>query len=511
MRRVGVPFAGILIFLGGLAFANGQGDVFTACLTPGGGLKNVAVGDSPTAPCRGNSTEVSWNAQGPPGPPGNAPFAGLHCQEGAFVTGFDVDGNVLCSDGTIASLDTDGDGLTDSAEIQLYGTDPNDPDSDDDTLSDGFEVLDLGTDPNSSDTDGDGLSDPDELDLGTDPVSADSDSDGLHDGEELATFGTDPLNADTDGDQILDGAEVDGASDPLDPLSLPGCELRPYSDLRNCQLLDGRTLDGLDLTGINFEGGSFRDVSLTGTILAAANLRSTSLTLRNSGTAVDHAVFDGADLTDAHVVSWSGTGTSFVGATLRNLSSDSDLYVELTNADFDGADLSGVQRYFILRDSTLVGATAANSSVTLIDVVATDMILDESRCSESVLRGDFTGASLTSLIGDQCQLEGIFEGADFTGMTFANGTIAGDYTDANLTNVAVGSGSIVRNARFVRSIFSGSSWEFMFQDVEFRDLDLTGVDLEGRAMINVTWTNVTCPDGTNSTDNGDTCIGHLTP
>ena len=37
-------------------------------------------------------------------------------------------------------IDTDGDGLTDSNEINLYGTDPNDADSDDDGLPDGEEV-----------------------------------------------------------------------------------------------------------------------------------------------------------------------------------------------------------------------------------------------------------------------------------------------------------------------------------------------------------------------------------
>lgn len=55
-------------------------------------------------------------------------------------------------------VDSDGDGLNDSTELQEYGTDPADPDTDDDNLSDGREV-ELGTDPATADTDGDGLDD----------------------------------------------------------------------------------------------------------------------------------------------------------------------------------------------------------------------------------------------------------------------------------------------------------------------------------------------------------------
>ncbi|MCB9007513.1 MAG: protein kinase [Ardenticatenaceae bacterium] len=90
--------------------------------------------------------------------------------------------------------DSDGDGLTDSQEIDVTGTDPNNPDSDGDGLTDGNEVNNLGTDPNDPDTDDDGLNDGDEI-----------------------TWNADPLNPDTDGDTLLDGEEVDNATDPNNP------------------------------------------------------------------------------------------------------------------------------------------------------------------------------------------------------------------------------------------------------------------------------------------------------
>lgn len=60
------------------------------------------------------------------------------------------------------NVDTDGDGLLDSTELDMaQGTgcpDPLDPDSDDDGLLDGYEVQ-IGTSPCNPDTDGDGLGD----------------------------------------------------------------------------------------------------------------------------------------------------------------------------------------------------------------------------------------------------------------------------------------------------------------------------------------------------------------
>ena len=52
----------------------------------------------------------------------------------------------------------------------------------------------LGLDPTTPDTDGDGVADGDEGNLyGTDPLNADTDGDGLSDGEELFGVYTDPL------------------------------------------------------------------------------------------------------------------------------------------------------------------------------------------------------------------------------------------------------------------------------------------------------------------------------
>lgn len=82
--------------------------------------------------------------------------AGFDYRTGVGRISLDADGDGLNRDaelmyGTSPTLaDTDGDGLTDSDEIQLYTTSPTLADSDGDGLSDGQEILVYSTDPNQS-------------------------------------------------------------------------------------------------------------------------------------------------------------------------------------------------------------------------------------------------------------------------------------------------------------------------------------------------------------------------
>ncbi|MGB9960345.1 MAG: hypothetical protein ACPLKQ_07500 [Candidatus Bathyarchaeales archaeon] len=85
--------------------------------------------------------------------------------------------------------DSDGDGLSDSSEIQNL-LNPADP-----------------TDVNK-DYDEDGLTNLEEINYGTLLANPDSDGDGLSDGVEVKVFKTDPKKADTDGDGISDGLEA---------------------------------------------------------------------------------------------------------------------------------------------------------------------------------------------------------------------------------------------------------------------------------------------------------------
>jgi hypothetical protein len=139
------------------------------------------------------------------------------------------------------NVDTDLDGLLDIDEINIHGTDPNDPDSDDDGLLDGTEVN----------------------DTSTDPLDADSDDDGLTDGQEVNTSGTDPNNADTDGD---------GLNDFTDPTPLePGATGEWLEDQLRL-VADAVSAIGLsDFNGPNDNANKGRRNSLSNRIRSAAN------------------------------------------------------------------------------------------------------------------------------------------------------------------------------------------------------------------------------------------------
>lgn len=134
--------------------------------------------------------------------------------------------------------DADGDGVADSDEVDLYGTDPGNWDTDGDGVSDSDELFVGGTDPLLWDTNGDGVSDggveatadseavvaddaaPAAADDAGSTTIVDSDNDRLADADEGAV-GTDPTTPDADGDGYYDGDEVNLGTDPLDPASFP--------------------------------------------------------------------------------------------------------------------------------------------------------------------------------------------------------------------------------------------------------------------------------------------------
>lgn len=109
-------------------------------------------------------------------------------------------------------IDSDGDGLTDLAEIRIHNTNPQ-----------------------KADTDGDGLTDGEEIRrYRTNPVKYDGDGDLLSDGEEVKFLRTSPRHPDSDGDGYTDGIEVALGADPNDPCSMPAKVERRPGPWRKC-------------------------------------------------------------------------------------------------------------------------------------------------------------------------------------------------------------------------------------------------------------------------------------
>ena len=121
----------------------------------------------------------------------------------------------LGSDNYPLVYDTDLDGLTDTQELVLFGTDVNNPDTDFDLLPDGWEVQN-GLDPlvmdSDQDLDSDGLTNIQEYQIGTEANDFDTDNDLMPDGWEYY-IGLDPFSNDAeedpDGDNLSNLAEYE--------------------------------------------------------------------------------------------------------------------------------------------------------------------------------------------------------------------------------------------------------------------------------------------------------------
>jgi uncharacterized protein YjbI with pentapeptide repeats len=96
--------------------------------------------------------------------------------------------------------------------------------------------------------------------------------------------------------------------------------------------------------------------------------------------------------------------------------------------------------------------------------------------------GNLSGTNLAFTFLDSANLGGTdLSGADLTGASVENASLESgtDLTNANLTLAS------------------------------FRNSNLQGATLTGATLTNTVWDNTVCPDGTNSNNDGGTCVGHL--
>jgi hypothetical protein len=128
---------------------------------------------------------------------------------------------------------------------------------------------------------------------------------------------------------------------------------------------------------------------------------------------------------------------------------------------------------------------------------------------------EFIGSDLTGVIfkGGFLTFDD-FNNTNLTGADFSNvkdsgnslGNISGLlFTNANLTNANFS------NSQFSSCNFTGAN----LQNTNFANTTLSSVNFTGAqnmssaSMTGVIWNYVTCPDGTNSSDHSNTCVGHF--
>jgi Pentapeptide repeats (8 copies) len=114
-----------------------------------------------------------------------------------------------------------------------------------------------------------------------------------------------------------------------------------------------------------------------------------------------------------------------------------------------------------------------------------------------------------------------WHGCDLNGANISHQGLSGaDLSGANLL------GALADGVNFVATHLENANLqhvEFIDADLEnahmdgadlteanLKDAVMEGAELPGATLTGVNWDNTTCPDGTNSDDDGGTCEGHLT-
>jgi uncharacterized protein YjbI with pentapeptide repeats len=237
-------------------------------------------------------------------------------------------------------------------------------------------------------------------------------------------------------------------------------------------VINGTDFSGANLTNTYYGGGantcSSGVTTPTATLTVFQNANLTNATI--AGAFQVSANFNGANLTGAHLYghmqnscdSLNMSGSTFQGANFHNATfSTLDTFPEAPQAVMYGGDFAGA-----LFDGTTINIVFMQSAFPNVDF-------------------------RTALI----QPKSGFRGANLTGANFSNLTLDQVHFIAQGENPAV-------PANVTGANFSG---------VHFLNANLGGTDFSTVNLTGATWTATTCPDYTNSDDNGGTCIGHLVP
>jgi hypothetical protein len=171
------------------------------------------------------------------------------------------------------------------------------------------------------------------------------------------------------------------------------------------------------------------------------------------------------------------------GPDCSNFSPGADLqYCKLRNANLAGVDLAGANLFDAsLFDANLQGANLANASLV-------GAVLNYANLADTDLSGTIFDSSDPSLAdfmtsGGVVGIPSVFPPS----WGLVDGYLVGPV--ANLTGADLAGANL-------------SGFNLL-------DTNLTNANLAGANLSGVAWSNTTCPDGTNSNSDGDTCVNNL--
>jgi uncharacterized protein YjbI with pentapeptide repeats len=170
----------------------------------------------------------------------------------------------------------------------------------------------------------------------------------------------------------------------------------------------------------------------------------------------------GKDLSNAELSADAEGGSARIG--------DNNNDIDLSNTKFVNADMRGV----------VIGNDSHSTNLSNDDFSNADLSRNISFATTDIDNTNLTSANFTSVdfnfatLGSDNLTNANFTGANFTNATFSSDTL-------NNTN---------------------------FTNVNFTNATFFNVDGTNSTVTGATWSNTTCPDQTNSNDDGNTCVGH---
>jgi uncharacterized protein YjbI with pentapeptide repeats len=257
----------------------------------------------------------------------------------------------------------------------------------------------------------------------------------------------------------------------------------PYDNLQGCHL-SRHKFTGADLANSDLSGTDLSDATLVGTNLSSANLSSADLT----GADLIGADLNSADLTDTDLsgADLSGvdlTGATLTGANLQNVSSG-DITGTPTALPANWIMVDG---YLIGPGADLAGAELALSDMSLVDLSGANLSAAD-LSNAAIQHSNLADADLAA--------------ADLDNVDMNDDTM----TDADLSGAHIGTGGItnsnLKGADLSDINLNGS-------DISYDNLTnatmLGDFSVRQASLIDDTWSNTTCSDGTNSDVDGGTC------
>lgn len=274
-----------------------------------------------------------------------------------------------------------------------------------------------------------------------------------------------------------------------------------YTDASNSLIIIQDTQTGailaqlpLDQNIFAFNAGLTYEPSTTNNAPVINSLANT--TIQKGDTYIANGSFSDSDST-----SWTASvdyGSGFqllslngMNFTLSHVYNSLGTYTVTVNVtDNQGATGNGSALITVIPVNGLAGANLSHTNYTSADFA--NQNLSHANMSVAIFNNvDFTNANLSQVTGSNSSFQNDnFTGANLNKVNFSNSNLTG----SNFTNAVITQGNL-SNANLTNANFAGAN--------------LAGANLSGATITGVFWLNTTCPDGTNSNNNNNTCAGHF--